>query len=84
MDLTNILASHRLEVTDLPLNGQEEQQRKTNITEEKDFYFLIYVLCMRKYCDGQKNQSWDFDGFIYFHPPSVMESGLWYTVCMYV
>jgi hypothetical protein len=52
MDLTNILASHHLEVTNLLLNAQEEQQRKTNVAEDKGFYFLIYVVFMRKYCGG--------------------------------
>jgi hypothetical protein len=30
------------------------------------FYFLKYVVYVRKYCDGEKNQSCDFDGHAHF------------------
>jgi hypothetical protein len=48
------------------------------------FYFLISVVGMRKYCDGQTNRSRYFDGFTRFQPPMNTKKWFWNAVCPHI
>jgi hypothetical protein len=48
------------------------------------FYFLMYVVYMKKYSDYEKQKSWDLDGCACCQPPWLWESDFWSAICMYV
>jgi hypothetical protein len=47
-------------------------------------YVLMYVTCMRKFCDSEKNLARYFDGFTHFQPSATRKSDFWNAMSIFL